>query len=217
MALTFPLAPAEWMDVLAVQDVTFSAQPQVEMSQTGAGEFLRRQMGPTLWSGSVTTRNFRYDCGAERAALLGALQEPGASFLVYNKRKQFPAGDPDGVKLGSFTPTLGAVAGSGDVTINGLPGLYWLRAGDYFGFTYGSNPTRYALHQVVADKRANSSGVVSGLVVHPRIRSGWVAGASVTLIKPVCKAVVVPGSVSEAVYGPVAMSGLSFRWQQTLR
>ena len=215
MPLTFPLSTAEWMDILAVEDITFSAPPQVEMSQTAGGEILRRTLGPSLWRGEVRMRNFRYGCGSGRQTLLSALAEPGASFLVYNPRHSFPRDDPDGSLIAASTPTLTVVASNGNVQLAGMPGEYQLRDGDMFSFTYGTNPVRFALHSVVQDRRANSTGAISGLIVHPTIRTGWTAGTTVRFIKPVCKAVVT--EMVEGVYGPVAMSGPSFRWQQTLR
>lgn len=215
MPLVFPLSTAEWMDILAVEDITFSAPPQVEMSQTAGGEVLRRRIGPSLWRGEVRMYNLRYGCGSGRQTLLSALAEPGASFFVYNPRRQFPQDDPDGSLIASSTPTLTAVASNGNVQLAGMPGNYQLRAGDLFSFTYGSNPVRLALHSVVQDRRANGSGAISGLIVHPPIRTGWTAGTAVRFIKPVCKAVIT--DLSDGVYGPVALSGPSFRWQQTLR
>ena len=217
MALTFPLPIADWMDRLNVEDVTFDAPPQVEMSQTGGGEYLVRQLAPTLWRGTVTTRNMRLGCGSARAALLAALQQPGASFMVYNKRRPTPQDDPTGSVIAGSSVTINSVLSNGDVRFAGLPANYQLRAGDYFSFDYGSNPVRKALHQLLQDTRAGAGGQSVYAAVHPPIRPGWSGAAVIRFNRPVCKAVIVPGSVSETGFSGLAVAGLSFRWQQTLR
>lgn len=217
MAYTYPVPTAEFVDLLKPVAATMTAPPVTEKSETAAGEVITRALGPSLWRGQIDLApDYRENVRAARA-LIEMLARPGASFVMRDPVYGGPREDPLGAILGGAAPKLTAVAGNGDATIGSLPAQYQFRAGDYFSFTYGTAPVRYALHQIVKDAKANGSGNASGIVVHPPIRAGWTANAAVRLIRPICKAVIVPGSVSEATYGPVSLAGLSFRWQQTLR
>ena len=221
MPLTFPLSAAEWMDKLAVDDVVFDLDEAMEISETAGGEVMSKRLSPSLWRGRVDLTGLRYDCGAERAAMLAVLRQPGASFLVYNRRKQFPAYDPDGSRLGSAIPIINTVYAQ-TIRLDGFPPLYRLTAGDYIGWQYGTDPVRYALHQVTVTATANGAGSsnpgrINALDIYPFARTGAVPGIPVTVIRPVCKAIILPGEAGEATWGRVAVAPRSFAWQQTLR
>lgn len=217
MALTFPLPLAEFFDLLPIVNITFDAPAVVEQSQTAAGEVLRRHLGPALWQGAITIAAGYREERRMVDALLRAVSAPGASFLITDRSYAGPREDPGGSGMGSATPYLEDVFGNERIRIYDLPDGYRVSRGDYVAFEYGSGPTRHALHQLLEDGTANNQGRLFNLQVWPSVRPGWSQGAPVQLIRPVCKAVIVPGSIQEAVYDGVAMRGTSFRWQQTLR
>ena len=83
-------------------------------------------------------------------------------------------------------------------------------------FQYGSNPVRHALHRIVVGGTASSTGLSPLLEVVPNLRLGAVAGLTVSLVRPACKARLLP----EPIYGSgrQALSrGASFDFIQTLR
>ena len=85
-------------------------------------------------------------------------------------------------------------------------------------FTYGSGPTRYALHRIVSDTVvANGSGVTPLFEVVPHIRPGAATSTAVELIRPYCKAIIIPGSVQAGTARKSKVRGLSFEIIQTLR
>jgi hypothetical protein len=85
-----------------------------------------------------------------------------------------------------------------------------------WGGQYGSTPVRYALHRVVIGCTASSSGLTPMLEPVPNLRPGAVAGLTVSLIRPACKARLMP----EPSYGSGRQTlsrGASFEFIQTLR
>ena len=101
--------------------------------------------------------------------------------------------------------------------ISGLPANYVLTLGDIIGFTYGSSPTRYALHQVASvSVTASGAGLTDWVELDPPIRAGATTSTAVALDRPTCKAVLVPGSHTPAKVRRIG-EGASFRFIQTLR
>ena len=98
---------------------------------------------------------------------------------------------------GTATPTLASLpTGNGEIVLAGLPAAHELTAGDLLSFKYGTAPVRYALHRVAVGGVADATGTTPALVVTPQIRPGAAIGVPVTLGRPHCKAILVPGSVS---------------------
>lgn len=216
-ALTFPLALNAFFDTLDIADVTFEAPEPINMSRTAGGEVIKSSLGPALWQGSVSLLPGSPEDIAAIEALLSLVGRPGASFMVYDPRKSGPRADPTGSILGASTPTLESVdADMRRLSIEGLPNGYVLSPGDMLAFTYGSNPTRYALHRIIVGATADGLGVTPLFEVTPMIRTGATAGAAVTLVKPACKAVLKDAaSYGGGQFG--VSSGPSFEFIQTLR
>ncbi len=145
------------------------------------------------------------------------MDQPGATFLCHDPRQIGPARDPTGAILGSRTVTIHLVARNlRELRIAGLPNGYVLSSGDMVGFQYGSSPVRRALHRILVDGTALSTGLTPMLEVVPNLRPGAVAGLAVSLHRPACKARLLP----EPTYGSgrQALSrGASFDFIQTLR
>lgn len=218
MPLTFPLSLADFFGDLRVQSITFDLpESMVATGVTGSGDILTADLGSRLWSGEVQLGPMYYDEAEEVSAKLSTLRQAGRSFFVYNMAKPGPRMDREGAILGAATPQIKSVASNNrELTLKGLPVGYVLSPGDYIGFTYGSSPTRYALHDLVTGGAANGSGEVT-VEVSSFIRAGAAANAAVTLIKPYCKAVLVPGSISRGQAAGQFITGIKFGWRQTLR
>lgn len=219
MPYSFPLTRSEFLNRLPVMSITIDCPEQVEMSQTGGGEILMADLAPRLWRGKITLGRLTPSEEAEAMALIDVVRGPGRSFAAYDVRRYRPVDDPTGSILGGASPTLLTVGGSSrTLQLQGLPAGYTLRAGDRLSFPYGSNPTRRALHKVVdLVKTADGSGETPYIEVVPNVRPGWSAGAAVDLIRPWCKAVIVPGSVEPGSHRRGLTEGISFSFHQTLR
>lgn len=214
--LMFPLPRAAFADGLRIAAFDWDLGENRRVTETGGGELLVSDLGPRLWSGSITIAANTHD-GARRAqALAHALREGAASFLIGDPKGRRPASDPTGALLGAAAVSLYAhTPGSMDLTLAGLPAGFVLTPGDYLSFTYGS-PARYALHQVVVGGAAGLDGR-RALTVVPRVRVGAVNGAAVSLVSASCKAIVVPGSFKSGTIGLAATAGFAFDFRQTLR
>lgn len=150
-------------------------------------------------------------------ALLALMDQPGASFLCHDPRYIGPASDPTGSVLGSRTVTIHMVAiNMRELRITGLPSGYVLSPGDMLAFQYGSGPVRHALHRIVVGGTASGTGLSPLLEVVPSLRPGAVAPLPVSLVRPACKARLLPDPGYGS--GRQAMSrGASFDFIQTLR
>lgn len=218
MALTYPLSLAQFMDLLPKVEATLDPGEAMLANRTAGGEIITSQHGARLWGGRLTVRGHAYvdlDSLVARAELL---RQPGASFFVTQTVRSGPQADPDGAILGAATPTITTVASNNrDVTISGLPASYPLRRGDLLSFTYLSSPTRYALHRIMSNVNANGSGVAANVELSPPVRPGYSTPMAVTLVNPVCKALIVPGSYQPPVVTRPGRATFSLDWIQTLR
>jgi len=126
-----------------------------------------------------------------------------------------PRHDPFGAALAGHTPTIHALAPGGrELRLAGLPPGYVLSVGDFLSFSYGSNPTRYALHQVATLSIADGAGITPLTEVMPPVRPGAATGTVVVLVRPFMKAVLIPGDPGRA--GVKFVDGLTLDFIQTL-
>ena len=211
MALAFPLSNAAFMDLLGIAEITFDAPPQVEANATGGGEIMTADLGPMLWTGSVSLGAMTVQESATPELLLDVLGPPGRSFYAYDTRRPAPLADPTGAILGAAAPTINSLnANNRDVSLTGLPAGYVLTRGDYLAFTYSGVR---ALHRIVTNTiSANGAGTTAQFEVTPRLRAGASVGLAVTLVKASCKAVLVPGSVSKGRSRKTITREMAFRF-----
>jgi len=217
MVLAYPLTNAQFLGALQVQEVTFRLSHPQEHTRLGDGTVISASLGASLWSGTIRLAQANHPRHAQMEALIALMDQPGATFLCHDPRYVGPASDPSGSILGSRTVTIHSVAGNlRELRITGLPSGYVLSSGDMLAFQYGANPVRYALHRVVIGGTASSTGLSPMLEVVPNLRPGAVTGLTVRLVRPACKARLLP----EPSYGSgrQALSrGASFDFIQTLR
>jgi hypothetical protein len=217
MALSYPLTFPQFLGALRVEEVTFRLSHLQEHTRLGDGTVISASLGASLWTGTIRLAPANHARHAQMEALIGLMDQPGATFLCHDPRYVGPASDPSGATLGSRTVTIHSVAGNmRELRLTGLPSGYQLSAGDMLGFQYGTNPARYALHRIVVGGTASSTGLTPFMEVVPALRPGAVAGLTVSLIRPACKARLLP----EPSYGAgrQALSrGASFDFIQTLR
>lgn len=217
MALTFPLPLATFFDGLAIQSGTPDLGEAIEMSETGGGEILTAALGNRLWSIDISIASRTYTEGAAIQAKLDSLRYPGRSLLAQLSPMIGPFADPTGAILGAFTPALYAVqANNRDITVSGLPLNYTLTVGDFLSFTYGSNPTRYAIHQILVGGTTDANGRIA-VELSSFVAPGYTLGTTIRLIKPHFKAIVKPGSVTPGTISGQRTEGFKFTLIQTFR
>lgn len=212
MALSYPVSLANFSNRLRVRRLSLHAPTPVKQSQTAGGEIIRARQGATLWEGQCGLSFDHHAPAREIRVMLDLLMDAGASFLLSPAGYAGPASGSVGA--GPFTLTSVA-ANNRDVTLGGLAASSVLTRGDYLSFTYGSNPVRYAFHQVVSLSAVASGGGAVTVEVFPPVQPGWSAGAVVLLKAPRLKAIVVDREAGESVR--VFHDGMSFTFRQVLR
>lgn len=214
---TAPFPLAEFFDGLGLVEARFYPSDARQTEETHGGEIITASLGPSLWNVSVTVRSHPHAGAAQAVARIEELLEAGTSFMVYDPTRRFPQADPDGSILGAAAPTVGGIrTGNREIIVNGLPAGYTITRGDFVAFTYG-DPSRFALHRVTQTVSAGAGGTIQYLRFNQPVRPGAANGDPITLIKPSCKAVVVPGSYDPPTHRAVISSGFSFQARQTLR
>ena len=215
--LTYPLSYAQFLGALRVAEVTFRLSHPQEHTRLGDGTVISASLGAALWTGTIRLAQANHPRHAQMEALISLMDQPGATFLCHDPRYLGPASDPTGAILGGRTVTIHSVASNmRELRLIGLPSGYVLSAGDMLGFQYGSNPVRHALHRIVVGGTASSGGLTPMLEVVPNLRPGVAAGLTVSLVRPACKARLLPDPTYGS--GRQALSrGASFDFIQTLR
>lgn len=219
MALSFPLPRADFWDVLPIAELSLVLPETAQVVRTRSGEVLPFELGEPLWEGEVKLgRMTRPEAGLP-LTLIDVLRQPGRSFLMCDTTRPAPLSDPDGVILGAATPAIHSLPDDPrELRVAGLPVGYILSAGDLIGWSYGAAPTRHALHQIVSPLViADGSGITPVFEVVPHIRTGATVGAAVQLIRPVAKAIILPGQTEPGRHRRTLTDGAAFAFRQSLR
>lgn len=219
MAYIFPLSLSDFFLRLPVRESRFACPPQKSVTGLGGGEILTSEVAPALWQGSVQLAPMRPNMAAEFEAMIEALQVPGRTFYACRTTQIGPKSDPEGNVISGLSVEMFSVSiSSNQLRLQNLPSGFTLSQGDLFSFDYGSGPVRRALHRVGETVTANSAGDTPSFTPVPALRPGATNGTSVTLIRPACKAVLMPGSVDlgSSSTGDIT-TGVTFGFRQTLR
>ena len=216
MTIGNPASLAEFWETLKIRTATFSLGSAVVSSRTEAGDTITARRGTRLWGGSVSLAPSYFRQAEATRARLSAMADAGQSFFAYPLPVFATEYDPTGEL---DTATIYTLPASGvEMRLSSLGTGYTLRGGDYLSFAYGSNPTRYALHQVVSGTFvADAPGRTGTFEVRPAIRPGAQVMGQVRLYKPRMVAVIVPGSIQWGSSEGAATTGISFEIIQTLR
>lgn len=219
MAISFPVSLNNFFHKLAVTSASPDLPESMEVEEDGWGSLITTDLGERLWEMDVTLAPGYYRDVEAQKAKLHVLRQAGRPLLVFPLPNYFPANDPDGTILASSTPQLHSVsANMRDIRLSGMPGGFVLKAGDFLSFQYGSNPVRYAFHQIVTDSvSTNGTGTTGLFEVVPNIRNGYATGSEVQLLYPMFKALILPGSTNPGKSSGKFTTGVTFRVRQTLR
>jgi hypothetical protein len=213
MALTFPLSLANFLDKLPVAACDFDLSEAMQADETGGGEQLLAELGARVWTGRYLMAPMTFDEATAASALIDLIRAPGRAFLATDLRQRGPRGDPLGVILGAATPTVTATQAAGrEITIAGLPAGYVLAPGDMLSFVYATS--KRALHRVVVGGVASGGGTLAWAEVIPAVRT-FAGTPAVTLLRPVAKAVIQPGTFQPGEWRDRLVTGMSFGFAQT--
>ncbi|MEX5600696.1 hypothetical protein [Pseudophaeobacter sp. C1-32P7] len=216
MPLLFPLSRNIFMGKLnrLITKARFEPQDQRQITGLTGGEILSAEVAPTYWEGSISLRPLDAYQASEIIPMLQALDSPGASFFAYDPDRSGPLYDPTGSGLAGYNPVVATYdAADSTVQISGLPDGYVISPNDLISWTYDG---KYALHRFIEGKVV-VAGSTGALQVGPHIRGTIAANEPAELVKPYCKAVIVPNSVNYGEKQQRMLHGVSFRFRQSLR
>lgn len=210
------------LDEFPCVGLSFKPAPMIEITPLRSGDQVAADLGPTLWRAKYQAINLtEEEAGNARAAYDTLLSLN--YFWGYDKVRAYPlayavsqfAGLTVGGSPFDGTCTLTTVASDNlTATLATLPIGFTFSRGDYVAFGYDSG--RQALHRVSLGGTADGSGVAA-VELRPFVRPGWSTGATVSLINPAAKMLIVPDSFDEQLQArsPVFAS-VSFEALQTL-
>jgi len=221
----WPIPADDFYDLLGVATSTFGLPEDTSPSITAGGEVIAHRRGSRLWQGEVVLGSSEHAEIAAQTALIESLLEPGASFMVYDRRLPPPQdpNHPNGIDWEAQPVTIkDLIPGNRELSLEGLPANFTLKRGQLIGWQYRTDPVRYAVHRIVsASVTSNGLGDTGSFEVTPFIRPGATAsvpgvtaGSPVSLAWPTCKARMLTWKPGPGRSGRSA--GGSFTWQQTL-
>ncbi|WP_320188911.1 hypothetical protein RMS29_028295 (plasmid) [Agrobacterium rosae] len=163
-----------------------------EVSGTGDGRYWQASLAPELWRATVFHMPLLNSVGEELDAVIRSLRGAQEAFFMASSLFCAPKSDPSGAGLVGANVTLLTIAANrAGAAFSGLPAGFVLSTGDKFSVAYGE---RFYFGEIGETAPAAANGTTANLSIFPNFPAGVTAGAVVTLIKPACKVVVVPGS-----------------------
>ncbi|MBF2716257.1 hypothetical protein [Agrobacterium vitis] len=177
-----------------------------EQSRTAGGVTYIKDLGSPLWSAAYQTKQLKpNDLDGWRArieVLEGGLQY----FRGYSLSRSRPIAYPTGKPVPDNGVVLSAIGGDNkSVTISGLGAGYMVSVGDMIQIA-GSG-----LYRVVEGAVANGAGAAGAFEVRPHLWPGTAVGSAVTLLRPSCTMMIVPGSISSEADASTGRGSVSFQ------
>lgn len=209
-AITFPLALADFAEKLGIQSVTPEMQRNDQIDGLESGLILASETAPPLRKYTVNIRSCEYGESDQIDAIVESLDGSLQPFYMFLPPRLYPQADPTGAILGASAVTISVLdADNKRMTLAGLPAAYKLTSGDFLSFAFGGAANLYALHRIV--NGAVAAGGTAQIEVRPHIHPGTVTTTPVKLIKPMMKAIMVPGSYNYGEVRAQRVEGKSFQ------
>lgn len=210
MVLTRPYPLATLADRLPITSVEWDIQRNDELSGVGSGQIWPAELADPLWMANVVLWSDRTPVIKQIAALIRALHGSQEAFWLYDPLSKYPAADPDGSILGTNSITISS-RGTYTITLQGLPLGYKITLGDKMQIAYGSGPVRYAFLEASESVTEHTGDTKVQVETFPHPPAGIKAGDPVTLIRPACRCVIVPGSFKPGTARRHYTEGATFR------
>ena len=212
MTITYPYPLADFADRLRITSIVWDIQRNDEFSGTGDGRVWQTELAAPLWIGTVSLITMENDAAKQIAAKIRKLHGAQEALFLYDPLSKYPQFDPGGSIIGTRVITVNSVSADLDgLSLKGLPAGYQMTTGDKMQITYGANPTRYAFLEVSEDALADGAGVTPAFGVFPHVTQAIAANMVVTLVKPACRCVIMPGSHNPGTATKMHTDGAGFK------
>lgn len=191
---------------------TTAFEPRIrqEMSGTAGGRIYTKDMGAPLWTLSASSALLRPNALDAWRARLDALAATQQVFLGYSLSRcypiEYPNGSwPTGVAFNGITANLFAIAGDNkSIRISALPSGFVLSVGDMLQI---GDADLYRVREAAIA----TGGTTASFEVFPNLWPGTVTSTPVSVYRPHCKMVIIPGSVSSAADLSTGRGSISFQ------
>lgn len=211
MAYAIETTLAGFFADLPLAGLSIDLSDSIELKSTAGGDIITAENGARYWFGSAVLGTNGFADHESHMARLRALTRGNRSWLLSPRHhdgtdKAFPAA----------AARLSAVTSNRLVTFSAAGTSLLYRRGTFFSLNYGGIDR---LFQIAEDATSTSGGVLGPVEVVPDLETGFVVGASGTIARfkePVCRAIILPGSLRSVVLKGHRAEGIAFEWRQQL-
>lgn len=186
--------------------IEFDLMYRQEQSRSSSGRTYVKDFGSPLWRATYQSKQLRINALDYWRARLDVAENGLNEFWGMELSRCYPIADPRGAKIGPAEVTIALVgANRKDITLAGLPAGYVLTPGDMIQIRTND------LHRIV---RAESPGGIAGtslVEVRPHLWPGAAVGDPVSLIRPHCKMVIVPGTINTSAEARTGRGAVTFQ------
>lgn len=197
---------AEFFDHLPLLPMRWDIQRNDELSGSGEGVYWQAELAPPIWKADIAVRPVRLPQATEISALVNRLRGAQEPSMFRDPFICGPRRDPTGALLGSASVTVASASGV-SLALSGLPSGYVLSIGDKIQITSGG---KTAFVEISENAVATAGGTTGAFDVFPRLPAFVSAGNAVTLIRPACPCVIVPGTFRPGNTSGNIVSGIAF-------
>lgn len=180
-----------------------------ELSGQAGGQVRVKNVRAPLWRMKAETNRLKPSAFRQWKARMESLENGGKTFLGYDMSACYPILYPNGSwpTGGSFLGTTAAihtVSSTRSIRVKQLPAGYVVSVGDFIAVNDGTSPAgSYGLHMAVETATADGSGITPEFEIRPPLRQWTEADHPVSVKRPSCLMMLVPGSLST----PVGLDG----------
>lgn len=180
-----------------------------ELSGQAGGQVRVKNARAPLWRMKAETKRLKPSVFRLWKARMESLENGGKTFLGYDMSACYPILYPNGSwpTGGSFLGTTAAihtVSSTRSIRVKQLPAGYVVSVGDFIAVNDGNSPVgSYGLHMAVEAATADGSGITPAFEIRPPLRQWTAADDPVSVKRPSCLMMLVPGSLST----PVGLDG----------
>ncbi len=231
---------AQFFDHLPLLPMRWDIRRNDELSGLGSGVIFQADLAPPLWSTDVTLRPVRLTEASMVSALVSDLAGAQEPFLfrdpficgprldpagrILRGETALPATDAStgetgyaaavmdfsaGFYLSPEDPTVTVQSAAGrSLALTGLPGGYALSVGDKIQIVTAGG--KHAFVEVSEAVTSNGGGVTAAFRVFPSLPASVSSGDAVTLIRPACACILVPGSFRPGTVSGNIVRDISF-------
>jgi hypothetical protein len=198
MTITFPLARADFGDLLPISQAKIWLDPQQEISGDGTGTYYATDLTDKIWRGELTLDDaLTHEDADDIEAQIDTLNGSMFSFIMADPRRLWPCNDAGGTTIKAWaTPvTIADVDNNNRLKLAGLPPHYKLARGDRFHLTFGSNPLHRGYYRIAVPTpdTADVEGNSGWLDFRPLFPDNAVdIGTVVTLYKAAAEWIIAP-------------------------